>query len=295
MLLDEREIALLARFFAKRFPEATDRRPLLERAGLADSVADGPAAWEEIVTRAQEQKALGRLGKALRSDDGDDANLREVRALLAYEPVPRWSLPAAALGMAAALAVVVVGGAAWAIGGRAVEARPEARSNRPVVSVEAAAGPSRVEVVAAAPEGVDAEPVAEPIPAPVAPVATTPVVVSVAPKASVAAAPPPVDGVKPDACARQGGTVSGWWYAGDAPPGQTGDVIVVPRDTYVRAEMPGTSNGWSKNTPVKCVLYAGDKVRLNAAPVRVPVDAWWVSTSSDDVVAAGGKRLRERG
>lgn len=301
MLLDEREIALLARFFAKRFPEASDRQPLLERAGLDDSPADGPAAWEEIVARAQEQKALGRLGKALRIEDGDDPNLREVRQLLADEARPSWSLPAATLGAVAGLAVVLVGAGAWALGAGALEGREQAlaRQDRPIAgaalaetvntasSVEIAAA-SAAEVAVARPVVDEAAPVAAPVvpgPAPVA-------------QAAVVAATTPDGGtrhVAPDHCARKGGDVGGWWYFGSAVPGKAGDVIVVPHDAYVRAEVPSTSNGWNTRTTVTCVLYAGDKVRLAAAPASVPVGAWWVSTSSADVVVAGGKRVRDRG
>jgi len=292
MLLDEREIALLARFFAKRFPEATDRKPLLDRAGLSDSVADGPAAWEEIVAQAQEQKALGRLGKALRVEDVDDPNLHEVRQLLAYEPGPRWSVPASMLGAGSALAVVLVGGAAWALGGRLLQ--PEVEAHAAPIEVVATAHAAPLPEATA--EGTD-EPVAEPAIEPVAaaPIAEpTPVVA-----APVAVVAPPVAGadrhVAPDHCARKDGSVTGWWYVGTEMPGKAGDVIVVPHDAYVRAEVPSTKNGWNTRTAVTCVLYAGDRVRLDAAPVPVPVGAWWVSTSADDVIVAGGKKTRDRG
>src|SRR5690606_16608933 len=116
MHLDDREIDLLARFFAKRFPTLEERAPLLIAAELESSASEQPIeAWREVLERAQRQGALKRLALAARSDDPDDTNLREVRRLLVGAPPPRWNLIAAGLGAVAGLALVAVGGGVWAV------------------------------------------------------------------------------------------------------------------------------------------------------------------------------------
>ncbi len=284
MHLDDRELDLLARFFAKRFPHAADRAALLVPAELEDSQADEPvAAWRDVLEQAQRQGALDRLARAARTDDPDDVNLREVRRLLIGAPAPRWNLVAAGLGAVAGLALVGLGGVAWALSGA-------------TATVGASPAGDRAPTVAAAPKSVP--PVLASVREPEVP---RPLPARVEPPVEVAAVPtPPVvpavsnprRPLTADHCARVGAEVSGYWYVGAEMPGAVGDVIVVPHDVYVRAEVPGAANGYDTRTEVRCVLYEGDRVRLSVKPVLVPADAWWVGTSGSDVVVAGGAPVR---
>ncbi|MBW1879202.1 MAG: hypothetical protein JRJ84_12640, partial [Deltaproteobacteria bacterium] len=115
MHLDEQELLLLARFFAKRFPDPVDRAPILARAGLPDEGLDTPtAAWEQILRTAQDENTLQHLGRAVRIDDPDDENLREVRRLLMGERTRAWR-PYAVLGAAGAAGLLFAAGAAWGL------------------------------------------------------------------------------------------------------------------------------------------------------------------------------------
>ncbi len=63
-----------------------------------------------------------------------------------------------------------------------------------------------------------------------------------------------------------------------------GDVWTVSGGVNVRAAPPSASNGWSSREPLQCVLPNGARVRLSAAPERIPGGAVWVALSGDDVM-----------
>ena len=122
-----------------------------------------------------------------------------------------------------------------------------------------------------------------PMPPPPPPVAAAPVVV--APKAEVAAPPvaPPPAALADHPCARAGGDVVGWWYAGDRSPGRAGDLVVMARDANVRAAPPGEDNRFDARTRIRCVLHVGDRLRLSLDPRLVPPGAYWVPVRAQDL------------
>jgi len=301
MQLDPRELELLARFFAKRFPTPGARFPMLEAAGLLESDAERPTdAWLDILKRAQAQGALEGLGCAVRSDDPDDTNLREVRRLLVGEPKLRWSVAAAGLGAAAGLLLVFGGGVTWAAWSYLATPASPAPTRVATAATKAATTQPPAAPVAPAPAAAPAVPAvladAEPreaSPPPEPPAASAPESASEVPAIPVTDLPPRRH-LTADHCFRMGPEVHGFWYAGDHAPGRVGDVIVVPNDVYVRAEAPSAKNDYDTRTPVQCVLYEGDRIKLSEPPVLVPVDAWWVGMSGEDIVVAGGQQVQSQ-
>src|SRR5690606_36610154 len=99
---------------------------------------------------------------------------------------------------------------------------------------------------------------------------------------SVAAAPGP-DAASGDCGARPGELV-GYWYAGEQPPGDAGEVAVLSHAVNVRAAYPDATNRFDARAPVRCVLGAGSRVRLSKEPIPVPRESWWVPLISGDVL-----------
>lgn len=206
------------------------------------------AGWPAFLLEAQESGRLGAvLGEASRHSD--DPRLREVHALFAPRVPRRSGAFLAAVGVACTFGLLVVG-----VVGGAVFAAFEAEA---------------VAVVPAPP--------AAPAPAVVAEV----VVETRAPE------PQPVASALADhPCARAGEGIVGWWYAGSRSPGRAGDVIAMSRDANVRVTAPGADNRFNARTRVRCVLSAGDRVRLSEDPLLVPPGAYWVPLRAEDIAAS---------
>jgi hypothetical protein len=282
MHLDEQELLLLARFFAKRFPDPAERAPILARAGLPDEGLDTPAAaWEQVLRAAQDTNTLPNLGRAVQVDDPDDENLREMRRILIGEPTRTWR-PSAVLAAVGAAALLLTAGAAWGLA-TTLGGDDQAADAAPVpVARTASIAPDLVPTQAVAPtlEPAAAEPEA------VAAVDEDRVEVPVD-STSSGLVDEPVE-TAPEHCGKLETEVRGYWYAGSEDPGKTGDTIIVPRDVNVRSAYPRFSNGYDTEAPIRCVLYGGDLVRLSRAPIHVPFNRYWVATAAADLTGPWG-------
>jgi hypothetical protein len=184
------------------------------------------------------------------------------------------------VGAGAALGLLLVGGAIWALvgGGPSAEAPPSKPATAtapatptpaptpPASDAEAAPAPAAAEAASdpAPPAAVEAPPPAPepPDPAPAAP----------APAVAKAAATRLGGG-----CAgAQPGEVVGYWYAGTENPGAAGSTITLTRDARVRADYPRKENRHDSSAPERCVLSRGSRVTLHAAPIEASRGYWWV-------------------
>lgn len=86
-------------------------------------------------------------------------------------------------------------------------------------------------------------------------------------------------------CGGGPGEVVGYWYAGTTPP--RGDVHTLAQTVNVREAYPARGNAWNARAPVRCVLDAGDRVRLSMRPVHVDGDRYWVPLVAGDLVQRG--------
>lgn len=293
MDLNPSELASLAVFFGKRFPHADERAELAAAAGLpAPSAAStsAHAAWERLLADAQQSGKLARLAHIASRQEPDDRNLRRAAELIGPPPSvwPRLALATVAVGipLAAVFALIVFGAATGGLEDSAATAAPVV--TEPVADVV-------VEPQGVALAAEDAVVAAEPVVEPVGEAQEAPVVAPAQTREApvqhvVTASEAPVAGSGLAAangrCTLEGGGLVGYWYAGDALPGATGEVITMGEYLNVRAYVPSEANGFDARGEVRCVLEPGDRVRLSHAAVPVPVDAYWVPLYSGDLTAA---------
>ncbi len=329
MELDRNNAADLATFFAKRFPHPHQRRALVDEARMVfrEPNSGGPfEAWALLITRAQEQRAVDRLSNAAAAQDAEDENLQAVCALLAgrpWPPQPRAGAPrglalsvgAVALGVAAALALVLLPGdstpaaapevatvsvAPQASGLRRSSPPPAAAQKAPPVAAsETPPAPPAPPAAAAAPEAAAPEaaapaPVPEEAPAaaPAPPAGTSaPPAPAPAPTAPATGtdAPPALPATQADdhgRCTTAAGGLVGYYYAGRSAPGAAGETITVDRTAFVRADYPDRHNRYNAKAAVRCSVIEGDQLTLTGAPIAVPGDAYWVPVYSGAVAPA---------
>lgn len=299
MDLTPAERSNLASFYAKRFPDPTDRSELARAAAIVEPstpVTSARAAWDRLLADAEDAGRLARLAHAAADRDPDDANLRRAALLIGPAPSvwPKLALATAAVGVPV-LAVLAVGVVALSVGAfdtAPANAAPRATASPSVAVVAPADAPDGPAVVAtetpaeAADDAVPAarpvedEPAEPPADAPIA--ATTPHTADSAPV--VASARPANDSGR---CTLSGGGLIGYWYAGTESPGTVGQTLTVDSAMNVRGHVPSVSNHFDARGPIRCVLVKGDRVRLSHAPVPVPVGSFWVPLYSGDVVSEG--------
>lgn len=276
MDLNRQELAELARFFAKRFPDARHRGDLAERAGLFyEETPGGDAlqAWLELLSFAQSKGALARLADAAGRTNDNDENLQAVCELLAGRRPRRRGRPPAGLMVGAIAGVALIGAATWLLVGRG---RPDGKISATTPTPPAASTPppavSTAHSQATTPPPAASSPAPKPAPEPTgAPTSSQPAV-----------APANVRG---HCTLAKDGALIGYWYAGKTAPGSRGEVITMGYSVHVRVAYPDASNGYNARTPVRCVLRKGDRVKLSADPVLVPGDRYWVPLYSGDVQA----------
>jgi len=305
MEFEIQEIRDLAEFFAKRFPAVADRQRIAQSAGLPSENlgGDGLQAWERVVRLAMEGGKLWNLAEAARIARPADANLRDLANAV------KTSGGGKGRGyLAAAVVVLAVGGFGFALTqpNPLSDAEP---ADSPIAVVEPAVESdelaSEVETTLAVTEPgeegastvvEDAPKVAAASVPPVEPAPTnTPAVErkpSVTTNAAVAVANPlkrkrriiPADGVH-GRCGGAKEEIVGYWYAGEARPGQAGQVIDIGRTVNVRMDYPRYNNGYSSRSEVVCWLKTGDKVKLTQAPIYVDGDVYWVPLVAGDLIA----------
>jgi len=301
MEFEVQEIRDLAEFFAKRFPAVADRERIAQSAGLPAENLGGDVlqAWERLVRTAMEGGKIWNLAEAGRIARPADANLRDLANAFGGSRGG-----AKRRYLAAAVVVLAVGGFGFAL------TQPNPLSDaEPVDAAIAVVEPSVESEVSSAVETTLAvtepgeevtEPVVEDTPkvaeAIVSAAQSTPAkapTVEQKPKVSavVVAAPTtrtrriiPPDGVK-GRCGGAKEEIVGYWYAGDATPGQAGQVIDIGHTVNVRQDYPRYDNGYSSRSDVVCWLKTGDKVKLTQAPIYVDGDVYWVPLVAGDLVA----------
>ena len=281
MQLDSTELSDLAGFFARRFPGEGQRAAFASRLGLsAQDVGDTPpsVAWRAVLDALQEEDRLPDLARLASREGGDDENLQAVCRVLAGERRSMFAsararglgIGAAALAAALVISVVVFSGADVAPTAHASALTDASPLTAPAPAPEATAvgEPSPTQAAAQAP-----------VPsASVSPPAATP--------APVRAAAPEMDPAHADGrCTTREGGVVGYWYAGRTSPGAQGATITVAQAVRVRSDYPDVHNQFNARAPIRCFLTPGDTVRLSAAPIHVPGDAWWVPLHSGDLIA----------
>lgn len=285
MELDRQERVAVARFFAKRFPGESEREEIARAAGLPrhpTPATSTEAAWERLLQEAEARRALGRLGRAAVAQAPGDANLARAASLLGTGEPRLRGLALGALLLGVPVAVVgLVGVVAWWAGSFSpspAEAAPR---------VEAAAGDleQRIDAPAVASDASAERPdpsrtagsqVDEQVPVQAAPTAAR----TEGRRVGLA------DGEVGRCAAADGGLV-GYWWAGEQAPGGVGDVVTVSQHANVRAWAPSEANGFDLSGPVRCVLAAGDRVRVREAPIRVAGGAVWVPLHTGDLLTGG--------
>ncbi|NCG18531.1 MAG: hypothetical protein GWP91_05920 [Rhodobacterales bacterium] len=81
------------------------------------------------------------------------------------------------------------------------------------------------------------------------------------------------------------GELVGYWYAGEEPPGTQGSTVTLGHAVNVRVDYPDVHNRFDARSTVTCVLQEGDVVRLTAAAVKVPGNAYWIPLISGDLAS----------
>jgi len=280
MHLEENELRDLAMFFARRFPTASLRGPLLTAARVEEPGIDDPTAvWLVILAEAQGSGRLRKLVAAARRTAPDDDNLQDVCHILQPPPSRLGSTLAVASGIACALLVVAIAAPALQSPSEAADATGSAPAAlvsaisptpAPDAVVAANITPPRtnLEIVSKVRVSSDANP-----PAPEKPAAT-----------AAPARPDPAPAATSRGRCRAGkDELVGYWYAGKDAPGSAGETIVAANTTNVRADYPDEHNSFNARAPVRCLLLEGDQLTLTADPIAVPGDRYWVPLYGGDI------------
>lgn len=247
MELDAQELQDLAGFLGRRFSDER-ARALAAEAGIP---VPPSAGWTAVVTEAARRGRLAGLARVCQAAKPGDPGMAQLASLL---PAPR--RPGRAIAAAAGLAALVF--AAVLIGQRGGEAA--------VAAVQPQAAPEE-----AAEDGVE---IAQAAPAPIG-IAPA----EAAPAEATPAAPAPPEASRTQTsglCRGPVGEVLGYFYAGAQAPGAQGQTVTLDRGSRVRADYPDRHNGFNASAALVCVLPAGTRVRLDAAPIAVPGAAVWV-------------------
>lgn len=290
LYLEDTEIAELAHFFARRFPDPAHRAPLLVAAGLTEPIADSPqAAWISIFCQARQSPfRLSALASCARRVDLEDDNLQDICAILISSPSRFSSILAVASGIACALLVTAVVLPIFQSPSIAANPAPESTA---LVSAVAPPLASHASVATAATVPTsnlriyakDDAPAAPPA-APPAPPEEPPAAPDIA-EAPAAAAPPAPDRSSDytGRCRARDGELIGYWYAGSSSPGAAGETITASVTTNVRADYPDVHNDFDARTTVRCILLEGQQVTLSVEPKAVPGGRYWVPLYGGDL------------
>jgi len=85
-------------------------------------------------------------------------------------------------------------------------------------------------------------------------------------------------------CPGEIGAIVGYYYAGHAAPGAVGAVVTLSGGARVRSDYPDIHNHFNAAAAVQCVLPPGTRLRLDAAPVAVPGQAFWVPVVAGSIL-----------
>lgn len=261
--LDDHELREVAHFFARRFPDADHRAPILTAADLHEPPGSD-APWLTILQDAQRRGRMRPLTLAARRLAPDDGNLQDVCRILQPPPSRMGSAIAVASGVACALLVAVIAGPVLRSPSAAADAHTtSAAEPTPHAVVAANITPPRANLQIISKAEVTRNDATPP-----------------APEQEVA---PEVPLTLDSRCQVQPGELAGYWYAGAEPPGAKGDTIVIETTANVRVDYPDTHNDYDARARVRCLIVAGDHVTLSADPIAVPGERYWVPLYGGDL------------
>ena len=307
--LESHETKQLAEFFARRFPEPHRRAAFAAAARVRyteDGQADPVHAWEDLIEAAQAARRLAHLARATAASTPEDENLQLVAGVFAdrSDMMRRIVFSAAVGGAAGAVALAAILVFSMMFGGEnapdavLAEAAPAITVPVPApAAVAASAAEHAPEADAAIPE--DQELVGQALGATPVPEAAPELTTEVEPAVQASVAEPTrapaasgwtgrqVGWANGRCTAAKSGAVVGYWYAGAVAPGQAGSTIEIDSSVNVRADYPDRHNDYDARSDVRCVLKAGDLVRLSKDPIMVPGDRYWVPLVSGDLLEHG--------
>lgn len=257
----------IAVFLERRFPRTQDRIALAKDARIPPV----DPTWDGLLQEAARLGRLHRLLAAASRARPADENLRAMATLFAQEQRAAALRRAMIIGPVAGLAVAATA-LLLLLPGSGHDASPPAVA----ATVTSTAPPAPRAAPAPAPTVAPSAEAPAPAAAPPEPAPPSP---TPAPAQVVAADP----GRPPGRC-RSSSDIVGYWYAGRTSPGAQGSVITMENAVRVRVDYPDTHNDFNARAPITCHLAPGDRVRLTAAPIHVPGDAWWVPLTDGDLL-----------
>jgi hypothetical protein len=288
MQLNDHELQDLATFFARRAPSIEERYLFRKRTRLSvatDQPHHPRTGWLQILVEATDAGRLGRLAYVISAQYPDDRNLQQVCQLLAekgnsdgLKRAAMYSLPISAF------AIVLF---FWPHGQEAT-LQPQSVTIQPQ-SVEQSAPETTASLqpqsIEQATVGVDKKRQAPPATASSSKPKSvkTPVkaVTTRAPSRQLAMAKQAPDHTP---CETKTEQIIGYWYSGDDPAGVRGQTITIPKTVNVRTEYPSFRNDYSPRSPVQCVLFEGEQVKLSLDPILVSGDRYWIPITGKDLI-----------
>ena len=290
MQLDPNELHDLATFFSKRAPSAEVRYLIRQRTRIGSDSRPAPtphSAWIHILEDASDAGKLHRLAYVISAEYADDTNLQQVCQLLAEKQINRGIRHTAMFGVPVTALLVTL--FFWPSGDvKALQPQSVVTPATPVAtlqpqSLEETPSP---EVATLQPQSVkETTPDAPLVPNKAKAVPTPQKRIAKGQKTrvlpTVASAQPVPDHVPCDANQDQ---VIGYWYSGENAAGQQGDLVTIAKTVNVRADYPSHRNDYSARTPVQCVLFEGEQVRLSKEPILVAGERYWIPVTGADLV-----------
>ena len=274
MQLQPEDLEELADFFAKRFPNASDREALVRSTGLDTVLPSEPLpAWLVLLATAQQKDRMGVLIQAAAGLRPEDDSLSDVAE--AFSEQKKLPIGKALISLAVLFALGLGAWGWFATSARHINERVPGTPNTVDLKPDKPLLPRPAGTPSLVPQ-------APPQPIPEAPTVIEP------------QAPPevfPIDDTPPETdgawiegrCGGPADRLVGYWYAGEPfEPGQ-GEQYQLKNAKNVRADYPRRENGWNAREPVTCVLKQGDTVTLSWAPVLVDGGKYWVPLHSGDL------------
>lgn len=285
MQLQPEDLEELADFFAKRFPNASDREALVRSTGLDTVLPSEPLpAWLVLLATAQQKDRMGVLIQAAAGLRPDDDSLSDVAE--AFSEQKKLPIGKALISLAVLFALGLGAWGWFATSERHINERVPATPSTVDLKPDKPLLP-RSKGTPALPEDIPgANPGTNPEAAPSATPEANPVEVPQTPPEvfPVDDKPPATDGEWIEGrCGGPAHRLVGYWYAGAPFEPAQGDTYELKNSKNVRADYPRRENGWDAREPVTCVLKQGDTVTLSHAPVLVDGGKYWVPLYSGDL------------
>jgi hypothetical protein len=291
MQLEHQELNDLATFFSKRAPSAEERYLIRQRARIqagGTQSSNSLSGWMQILEDASDQRKLHRLAYIISAEYPDDNNLQQVCQLLAEKHLNKGLRQTAMFGLpVAAIAMTML---LWPRGDVAA-LQPQSVSTPEITTAllqpqtaqlqpQSVKTPEAPEVATLQPQSVkEASDLLEPA-------------VRKGPKRTLKQQTPIASNQQQPtgsellhvACDRAENEVIGYWYSGENAVGQQGDTVTIAQTVNVRAEYPSFRNEYSPRTPVQCVLFEGEQIKLSHPPILVAGDRYWIPVTGRDLI-----------